>query len=513
MRRTGMMTIILILLLAALCAAAGAEESGFRPQDLPAVILTIDGGQAEIDRMNQSNDHSYRCTGTLEIRVPEGYSGQFEGRYPQENVTGLKIKYIRGRGQGSWGMDKNPYKIKLEEKADLFGMGKSKTWVLLANYFDDSLMRNWLVQWLGEQVGLEYTPQGVFVEVVMNGDYLGNYYLCEQVELSKHRVAIDELKPEDTERPEIQGGYLLEFCPGDEESPDVFETAHGMIFGTMNPSFDPEDGGYVNEIQKNYIRDYIRRAEDAIWAQDGRYDDFLDLQSLADYWWIMEFIVNEDAFYTDSQHLFKPRFEADGSEGKLHFGPLWDFDASTGNGQTETTQETGFGNTTFIWMDELRTKPEFREVLKERWQVLDAKLEDLVRAGGALDRMASLVKDSWYRDEARWHAFKEQREMLPKRSFEEETEHIRQWISLRREWIRAHLEDLGTLTFTVTFRGEGVEEVSFDVPAYQRLDPYLYMEEDPEAEGKQFAGWITEDGILAENLIIGQDTVLTASYR
>ena len=166
--------------------------------------------------MNQSNDHSYRCTGTLDIRVPEGYSGQFEGRYPQENVTGLKMKYIRGRGQGSWGMDKNPYKIKLEEKADLFGMGKSKTWVLLANYFDDSLMRNWLVQWLGEQVGLEYTPQGVFVEVVMNGDYLGNYYLCEQVEVSKHRVAIDELKQEDTERPEIQGGYLLEFCPGDE---------------------------------------------------------------------------------------------------------------------------------------------------------------------------------------------------------------------------------------------------------------------------------------------------------
>lgn len=111
MRRTGM-TVFLIMLLTALCAAAGAEESRFRPKDLPAVILTIDGGQAEIDRMNQSNDHSYRCTGSLDILVPEGYSGLFEGRYPQVNVTGLKIKYIRGRGQGTWGMDKNPYKIK-----------------------------------------------------------------------------------------------------------------------------------------------------------------------------------------------------------------------------------------------------------------------------------------------------------------------------------------------------------------------------------------------------------------
>ncbi len=513
MRRTGIILAALALLLTVLCAAAYAEDNGFRPVDLPVVYLNIDGGQEEIERLNGSDDHTYRCTGTMDIAVPEGYSGQFEGRYPQENVTGLKIQYIRGRGQGTWGMDKNPYKIRLAEKADLFGMGKNKTWVLLANYFDESLIRNWLVQWLGDQVGLEYTPQGLFVEVVMNGDYLGNYYLCEQVQVSKHRVAIDELKEEDTELPEIQGGYLLEFNSEDPESPDYFETAHGMAFGTMDPSFDPEEDGYVNDIQKNYIRDYVRQAEDAIYSEDGHYADYLDLQSLADYWWIMEFIVNEDAFYTDSQHMFKKRFEADGSEGKLHFGPLWDFDASTGNGQKETSVETGFCNTTFIWIDELRKKPEFREVLKERWTVVDAKLEELVRDGGALDRMAAIVNDSWYRDEARWHAFKEERDMLPKRTFEEETEHIRQWINLRREWISEHLEDLGILTFTVTFRGEGVKEVTYDAPAFLGLNPYFYYEETPEAEGKEFAGWATEDGTLTEYLIIDRDTILTAQYQ
>ena len=512
MKKTGIILVLLLFLLL-FSAAARAEESGFQPTDLPVVRLTIDGGQEEIDLLNSSSDHSYRCTGTMDILVPEGYSGQFEGRYPQENLTGLKMRYIRGRGQGSWGMDKNPYKIKLEEKADLFGMGKSRTWVLLANYFDESLMRNWMVQWLGEQVGLEYTPQGVFTEVVMNGSYLGNYYLCEQVQLDRYRVAIDELRAEDTELPVIQGGYLLAFCPDDEESPDYIETTRGMRFGLMNPSFDPDDDGYENDFQKQYIRDYIQQAEDAVYSDDGSYADYLDLQSLGYYWWIMEFVVNEDAFYTDSQHLFKPRFEADGSEGKLHFGPLWDFDASSGNGQLETTRETGFGNTSFPWMEELRKKAEFRDVLKDRWLVLDAKLEELVRAGGALDRMAAVVRDSWYRDEEKWHAFKEERDMLPKRSFEEETEHIRQWINLRREWIREHMDDLGTLTFTVTFRGEGVKETSFDVPAFQRLNPYFYMEEAPVAEGKEFIGWETEDGSLAEYLIIEQDTVLTAGYE
>ena len=511
MKKAGI--ILMLLAVMALCAAAGAEENIFRPADLPVVYLTIDGGQEEIDRLNGSEDHSYRCTGTMDIAVPEGYSGQLDGLYPQKNVTGLKMSYIRGRGNGTWGLDKNPYKIKLEEKADLFGMGKSRTWILLANYFDESLMRNWMVQWLGEQVGLEYTPQGVFVEVVMNGDYLGNYYLCEQVQVSKHRVAIDELKEADTELPAIQGGYLLEFCPEDEESPDSFETARGMRFGMVEPSFDTGNDGYGNDIQKEYIRNYIQRAEDAIYAENGEYAGYLDVQSLADYWWIMEFIVNEDAFYTDSQHMFKKRFEEDGSEGKLHFGPLWDFDASTGNGQTVTAQETGFCNTTFMWMDELRKKPEFREVLKERWKVLDAKLEELVREGGALDRMAAMVKNSWYRDEARWHAYKEAREMLPGRNFEEETEHIRKWIHLRREWISGHLEDLGILTFTVTFRGEGVEEVSYEVSAYQRLSPFMYVEEEPEAEGKTFAGWATEDGTVTDSLIIEGDTVLTARFE
>ena len=511
MKKVGI--ILMLLAVMALCAAAGAEENIFRPADLPVVYLTIDGGQEEIDRLNGSENHSYRCTGTMDIAVPEGYSGQLDGLYPQKNVTGLKMKYIRGRGNGTWGLDKNPYKIKLEEKADLFGMGKSRTWILLANYFDESLMRNWMVQWLGEQVGLEYTPQGVFVEVVMNGDYLGNYYLCEQVQVSKRRVAIDELKEADTELPAIQGGYLLEFCPEDEESPDSFETARGMRFGMMEPSFDTGDDGYGNDIQKEYIRNYIQRAEDAIYAEDGEYTAYLDVQSLADYWWIMEFIVNEDAFYTDSQHMFKKRFEEDGSEGKLHFGPLWDFDASIGNGQTVTAQETGFCNTTFVWMDELRKKPEFREVLKERWKVLDGKLEELVREGGALDRMAAMVKDSWYRDEARWHAYKEAREMLPGRNFEEETEHIRTWIHLRREWISGHLEDLGILTFTVTFRGEGMEEVSYEVPAYQRLSPFMYVEEEPETEGKTFAGWATEDGTVTDSLVIEGDTVLTARFE
>ena len=153
------MLMFLAVMLGMICfPMANADE--FQPLDLPVIYLNIDGGAAETERMNNSPDHSYRCTGTMDILVPDGYTGS------QENTRGIRLEYIRGRGNGTWNMSKNPYKVKLQDKVNLFGMGKSKTWVLLANYYDDSLMRNRLVSWLGEMTGLEYTPEGVFTEVV-----------------------------------------------------------------------------------------------------------------------------------------------------------------------------------------------------------------------------------------------------------------------------------------------------------------------------------------------------------
>ena len=498
---------IAVFLAFALSVSAVLAETVFEPMDLPVIYIEIDGGKTETDRMNNSPDHSYRCTGMMDILVPDGYTGA------QENIRGFRIEYIRGRGNGTWSMNKNPYKIKLQDKANLFGMGKSRTWVLLANYFDGSLIRNRIVSWLGQAVGLEYTPEGTFAEVVMNGEYLGNYYLCEQVQVNKNRVDIDELKEEDTGIPEIQGGYLIEFCPDDYESPSAFETAHGQLLGNMDPSFDPEKDDFVSESQKKYIREYIQKAENAIYSDNGSYEDYLDLQSLADYWWIMEFSVNEDAFRTDSAHMFKPRYEADGSEGKLHFGPLWDFDASFGNGQVETAVEKGFNNTTMIWMDELRKKPEFIAVLKERWAVLDSKLELLVQEGGVLDQTYAEIRNSWYRDDEKWHASKVECGIETIRNIEEETDHIRNWINLRREWINQNLDKLDVLTYSVTFRGENTEERTYDVSAFSGIDPYEYYMDEPNAEGKVFAGWALEDGTITDYYTVERDTVLTAVFE
>ena len=155
-----------------------------------------------------SPDHSIECAGTVKLDVPEGYTGDYSSTALNDTAE-LKLSYIIGRGHSTWGADKKPYKFKLDKGADLLGMGKNKHWVLLANFGDDSLLKNRITSYIGQELGLAYTPQMLPFDVVMNGDYLGKYYLSEQFRIGDSRVAIDELRQSDSEEPEITGGYLL----------------------------------------------------------------------------------------------------------------------------------------------------------------------------------------------------------------------------------------------------------------------------------------------------------------
>ena len=205
---------------------------------IPVLYINIDESKGTIDAMNKSKDHSVNCYGSVDIKSPAGYKSEYTGKEVQD-VTGLELEYMRGRGNSSWSMnDKKPYKLKFKKGVDLFGMGKNKHWVLLANRYDNSFMRNKMTYWLGTQLGLEFTPQSVPVEVVMNGDYYGLYFLTEQIRVGESRVNIDDLEDEDTGGPsvtegeELTGGYLLSMEYGGDESTEhnAFATERDVNF-------------------------------------------------------------------------------------------------------------------------------------------------------------------------------------------------------------------------------------------------------------------------------------------
>ena len=100
---------------------------------------------------------------------------------------------IRLRGNSTYECPKKPFRIKFDQKQSLFGLPKAKSWVLLANYYDKSQMRNYLAYLTANKLdNLDFQPASIFVEVEINGEYQGLYLLCEQMETGTGRVDIEQ---------------------------------------------------------------------------------------------------------------------------------------------------------------------------------------------------------------------------------------------------------------------------------------------------------------------------------
>jgi hypothetical protein len=152
-----------------------AQEELKRRQNIPTVYIDTKGAGI-YDKENYVD-------GTITIKDPE--------KLYSDVAEFSAAMGIRGRGNSTWSFPKKPYKVKLKEKASIFGMGADKEWALLANYADRTLMRNILAMKLSEICGFSWTPHMYSVHVYLNNKYQGVYTLCEHNKVHKDRVDID----------------------------------------------------------------------------------------------------------------------------------------------------------------------------------------------------------------------------------------------------------------------------------------------------------------------------------
>lgn len=482
----------------------------FAESSIPVLYFELDENKGSIRDMNISVDKSAECSGSLNLLIPEGYDCEYlDGKV--ESADSLDVKYIRGRGNSTWiGSPKKPYKFKLEEAYDFFGMGKNKSWALIANSFDDSMVRNRITYWLGSQLGLSYTPQCVTVELVLNDRYYGTYSLSETVGIGEGRVEIDELSDEDEKEPDITGGYIISAGSiADEEEEAKFYTQNGMLFINDEPNAIDEGTGE----QIDYIRDYVQQTEDVICSDDFKdkngksYTEYIDIDSMINYWWVQCFSSNPDAFVTSSTFFYKER------GGKLYFGPLWDFDYAWGNrtynGPSERPvdrfeQVDSSMEIQYLWYHKLMNDPEYVEAMKESWKEVDAKLEELTKDGGIIDQYYDEIKTSAYYNYERWNyslldAISREEgnnslldfEIEDNYDFKAEIDYLKDWINRRREWINENFDDFDNIVSRATFMVDDEELIYFDVVNGGVM---LDLPEAPEKEGQVFIGWFTEDG-------------------
>ena len=511
-----MMTLFLpVMALLAGCAFSAdyvrAEEV---PQTLPTVYLHIDGGQEEIEKMHSSDNHSYHCTGTMDIEVPEGFH-YTDSDAELTSLHGLEMD-IRGRGNTTWqGVDgKNPYKIKLDKKQAIFGMTKNKHWALIANAFDPSLMRNRITYWLGHELGIDYTPYCYPVDVYMEGEYYGSYLLCETIRVDKGRVDIDELTEEDNDKPDITGGYLMS-VQQDLDIPACFTTDKGEDLQNISPSFDPGDDDYENDNQKNYIRNYVQEAEYALnegYIADETqpsgyrkldYKDYFDIKAASQYWLMQEFSRNNDAYKNGSTYFYKTR-DMDGQKGKIFWGPIWDFDFAWD--YMEFEEDDSFA-TEMGWMTAMMTdtgEGGLPDQIRKDWPKLKEKLEYVVQEGGLIDKYYEEVRISQAADY-------EKNQITDYENYEEAVNTLRQWIIRRIAWMDKRINDLDHYSHKVILKKNPDDEYP-QVFSVRDEDTFSYTVDEPEEEGKVFLGWYTDQGENLSDLSITEETVVTARF-
>jgi len=274
------------------------EEKAFQATNLPLVSIHTENDQVP----NRNKD--INCT----IVIIN------EGKIEINDTAGIKI---RGRSTSMF-PPKKPYRIKFSNKQKIFNFkGKDKKWTLIANAFDRSLMRNSIAYKISELMKFKFTARCEPVDVILNGNFQGNYFICDKIDVDKNRINITKMELSDIYEPNITGGYVLEIDSLSSWGKNNFTTARG-IPGLI---IYPEDDKITPE-QENYIKNKLNQFEDEIY--NGILDN-IDLESYSKYFLVEEFCGDPDHVWS-SFYFTKER-----NDEKFYFGPVWDFDLAFDN--------------------------------------------------------------------------------------------------------------------------------------------------------------------------------------
>lgn len=313
----------------------------------------------------------------------------------------------RVRGNVTQQMPKKPFAVKLDKKHAISivnadgtksEMPAHKRWVLLANWKDRTLMRNEVAFGIAEVFqntlsgGMAWNPSGEFVELVYNGVYVGNYYLCEQVKIDENRLDIND--PYDVEDAysgnPADYGYLL-------ESDDAYDETWKFTTACYVPFLFKDDG---NDDMLKYASEFVRDIEDNLYKNTtaGYTAAFakMDLASFVDFWLIQELMMNSETQHPKSCYSYI-------NNGIMYAGPIWDFDWNTLPVSSSYSEE-GYSYTTsmiskaspshkrsgypdkpnnesdanYLWYPMLVKSSQFKDLAAERWDAVSGAVQAYV---------------------------------------------------------------------------------------------------------------------------------------
>jgi hypothetical protein len=348
-----------------------------------------------------------------------------------------KTMSIKGRGNYSWSFQQKPYSLKLDEKADFLGMGDAKKWVLVTVSSDRTMLRNYLTQKLAKKVGLPGTCDNEYVDVVVNGSYLGTYVLTEKIQFQENRIDVNEEKSVLFEI-EMVYRHSCEACVilyEDKSNPDnsihlEIKNYHGMEVSEIeSSSTEGNRRGKKKQTVQNIVSElqsYFDRLNTAMQTDD--YDtlcQYMDMDSFINWYLVNELTRNYDSAFVTSCYCYIDE------NNILHMGPCWDYDTCYGAQFSE--YDDSRLQTVAPWYRWLfNSCPEFVTAVKNEWTnnwtndggYIDWFLDSIDSTSSYISQSEQLEHTKYLTSEVRDYA-----------SYSEAINYLKTWLGKRISWM------------------------------------------------------------------------------
>lgn len=401
---------------------------------------------------------------------------------------------------------KKPFKLKLGAKQALLGLSKSKHFALLAHADDNcGYLRNFTGFSLGKRIGLPWTPAQQPVEVVINGDYRGLYFLTESIRIESGRVDITELDDNVTDGTLVSGGYLVELDNYDEDNQirlDEKSCVSGQSLDRLRVTWDTPE--VYSDLQRRFITDQFTAMNDMVGANSDGLWSYLDLDDAVRYYLVEEMLSHVEAYH-GSTYLFR-----DFGEGqKWHFSPLWDCGNAFNGSTTQFFYDCDpFGNT---WIPSIRENAAFNEKLRQTWGwFMNSRYPGLIEE---IDEYVAHIAEAAKADRRRWADAPRpdsgvSQEVADNSNMTERRNKVVQHLADKIQWLKGQFGDYALMS---SDEPERDATPAAELPEYAR--PELSTVINPAVDAEAPAEYYNLQGMRVSHPVRGQIYIVIQGER
>lgn len=437
---------------------------------LPLIIIDTQGEEivnykkynAETDSFEEPEGIDPYCMIRLTVIDNENHTNSLTDDASIESLGKIKI---RGNSSASSHLPKHQYRIKLldsegnSNKENLLGLGSESTWIINSTIKDISYIRNYLAYNIAGQIE-PFQSDVRFCEVLFkNGnsyEYVGLYMLYEPVLVSENRINISK----NESKYDVGLGYLLRKDRYDKTAVTIntwaSENGYYEKVGEKNSrgesyfTLEYPKNENVNQAVIDSVKNDLTIIEKLLYSNDEnqlmKIDQYLDLESFADYFIINEFFGNYDAGMY-STYMYKS------PNGKLKMGPYWDFDAGMDNAGTMLADVDKFALTSYPWFNQLLKRKDFVDLIKKRYYELRGTILNESYLNSFIDDAQKYLGNAVLRDRSSYDNYVNKLSVLEKEDLgltidrrrdnvADEIQRIKDYLHEHGDYMDKHIDDL-----------------------------------------------------------------------